>query len=195
MLNRHWLVFRTGFTLIELLVVIAVIAILMVVTVIILNPGELLKQSRDSNRLSDMATLKNALALYMTDVSVPSLGTKGTCYTYMASSGGATPCIWFTTASTTTNVSSSRAVDGAGWIPVNFQLISAGLPIRQIPVDPIANSTSTFYSYATNGATLFKLAAKMESIKFNFNGSGDVVSKDGGLSTSTYETGPGAPTL
>jgi prepilin-type N-terminal cleavage/methylation domain-containing protein len=185
---------RFGFTLVELLVVIAVIAILMVVVVLVINPGELLRQSRDSNRLSDMATLKSAIMLFTADVAT-SLGTSGKCYTYMASSTATTSCTWFSTASTTVNVSSSKAVDGTGWIPVNFQLISAGVPIRQIPVDPIPNNTSTFYSYAASGTTLFKLAAKMESAKFNFGGSGDVVSTDGGTSTSTYETGSGTGTL
>ncbi|KKW47096.1 MAG: hypothetical protein UY99_C0042G0007, partial [Parcubacteria group bacterium GW2011_GWA1_59_11] len=43
---------RSSFTLIELLVVIAIVAILSAVVIITLNPAELLKQSRDSNRLS-----------------------------------------------------------------------------------------------------------------------------------------------
>ena len=47
---------RSAFTLIELLVVIAILAILAVVVVLVLNPAELLKQSRDANRLSDMQT-------------------------------------------------------------------------------------------------------------------------------------------
>ena len=58
---------HTGFTLIELLVVIAIIAILAVIVVLTLNPAQLLEQSRDANRLSDMATLTSALNLYATD--------------------------------------------------------------------------------------------------------------------------------
>jgi prepilin-type N-terminal cleavage/methylation domain-containing protein len=50
-----------GFTLIELLVVIAIIAILSVVVVLSLNPAEMLRRGRDSNRLSDMDTLTHAL--------------------------------------------------------------------------------------------------------------------------------------
>jgi prepilin-type N-terminal cleavage/methylation domain-containing protein len=49
----------TGFTLIELLVVIAIIAILAVVVVLTLNPVQLLAESRDANRVSDMATLQS----------------------------------------------------------------------------------------------------------------------------------------
>src|SRR5271163_765603 len=61
--------FRKGFTLIELLVVIAIIAILAVVVILTLNPAELLRQARDSNRESDFATLKSAIGLYSADVS------------------------------------------------------------------------------------------------------------------------------
>src|SRR6185437_16819322 len=64
---------RKGFTLIELLVVIAIIAILAVVVVLTLNPAELLRQARDSNRTSDFATLKSALGLYGADVSTTTL--------------------------------------------------------------------------------------------------------------------------
>ena len=60
---------RKGFTLIELLVVIAIIAVLAVVVVLTLNPAELLRQARDSNRLSDFATMKSAISLYATDVA------------------------------------------------------------------------------------------------------------------------------
>lgn len=55
---------QSAFTLIELLVVIAIIAILAVVVVLALNPAQLLAQSRDVNRVSDMATLNTALGLY-----------------------------------------------------------------------------------------------------------------------------------
>ncbi len=56
--ERH----SSAFTLIELLVVIAVIAILSVVVVLSLNPGELLRESRDTTRISDLDTLNRALS-------------------------------------------------------------------------------------------------------------------------------------
>jgi prepilin-type N-terminal cleavage/methylation domain-containing protein len=58
---------RRGFTLIELLVVIAIIAVLAIVVVLTLNPAQLLKQSRDSGRLSDMNTITSALNIYNED--------------------------------------------------------------------------------------------------------------------------------
>lgn len=59
---------RKSFTLIELLVVLALVAILSVVVVVTLNPAELLKQARDSNRLSDLATINTSLNLFSADV-------------------------------------------------------------------------------------------------------------------------------
>ncbi|MCX6788427.1 MAG: type II secretion system protein, partial [Candidatus Jorgensenbacteria bacterium] len=60
---------KLGFTLVELLIVIAILAILAVAVVLVLNPAQLLKQGRDSTRLSDMAALNSALALFNTDVA------------------------------------------------------------------------------------------------------------------------------
>ena len=85
---------KRGFTLIELLVVIAIIAILAVVVVLVLNPAELLKQSRDSNRLSDLSTLKTGISLYIQDGQLPNLasstyGFTG-CYLSTISGNGTT---------------------------------------------------------------------------------------------------------
>lgn len=58
-----------GFTLLELLIVITILAILAVIIIFVLNPAETLKKSRDVQRLSDLATLKNAISLYTTTVN------------------------------------------------------------------------------------------------------------------------------
>lgn len=192
---------RSGFTLIELLVVIAIIAILSVVVILTLNPAELLRQARDSNRVSDMATLKSALSLFEADVatsSVNALGAYGTLYansaattvssTYITANG--LPVGSWGYATTTVGVvstSASRAVNGSGWIPTSLSSISSGAPIGSLPVDPVNNASFT-YTFAAS-STVFKLATKMESTKYNFGGGGDVVSSDGGNSTTTYEQG------
>src|SRR5271156_6624921 len=81
---------KKGFTLIELLVVIAIIAILSVVVILTLNPAELLRQSRDSDRISDLCTLRTALALYLTATYVPNLASSSFGYTacYLSSPAG-----------------------------------------------------------------------------------------------------------
>ena len=189
-----------GFTLIELLVVIAIIAILAVVVVLTLNPAELLRQARDSNRVSDFATLKSALSLYATDVST-STSMNGGAYKLFTADPSAsvvtstylstTSSVWGFAGSelSVQNTTSSRAVDGSGWIPVNLNAISSGAPISSYPVDPVNTGTSTnLYMYAAS-STSFKLASRMESVKYGTGGSGDVQTGDGGNSTSTFEAG------
>ena len=54
---------------------------LSVVVILTLNPAELLRQSRDANRLSDLTTMNSAINLYNTDQSgtpTYSLGTPST---------------------------------------------------------------------------------------------------------------------
>lgn len=62
-----------GFTLLELLIVIAILAVLSVSLVLVLNPAESLRKARDVQRMSDLATLKTAIGLYMTSVATPTI--------------------------------------------------------------------------------------------------------------------------
>lgn len=192
---------KKGFTLIELLVVIAIIAILAVVVILTLNPAELLRQSRDANRVSDFATIKSALSIFEVDVSTSSpiaLGTYGDLYanasatvvssTYISGAADPTNSWGYATTSVTVVIpSSSRSVNGTGWIPVNLTAISSGAPIGNLPVDPVNNGSYT-YTYSPS-SSVFKLAAKMESYKYGTGGPNDVVTSDGGQSTTTYEQG------
>ena len=166
-----------GFTLIELLVVIAIIAILSVVVILTLNPAELLRQSRDSNRLSDMATLNSALGVYAEDVG-GSMGTASTTYISVpdpsANIGGSqcqglgmlaqstsTGWVYQCAASTT-----YRNIGSTGWVPLNFKSISSGAPFGALPQDPINQTSSNlFYTYTTDGKT-YEVTALMESRKY-----------------------------
>ena len=204
---------RKGFTLIELLVVIAIIAILAVVVVLTLNPAQLLAQSRDSNRVSDFATLKSAIALYQADSSSTFIGNSASVYGAYAGTLPASAILtatntaagWgFVSADITTPVPSAlRGVNGTstGWLPINFGGISSGAPFGILPVDPLGTAVNTncaggpcVYMYVTNtvsGNSVYKLVNKMESSKYGSGGSGDVETNDGGNSTSTYEQGTG----
>ena len=190
---------RGGFTLVELLVVIAIIAILAVVVVLVLNPSELLRQSRDSSRISDMTNLKHAVLLTLTDNPNGSLASSTfgytACYLSTTSGNGTTSprCGVFANAAYTTDVSDTPALyrknDSTGWLPVDFRL-SIGAPFGTLPVDPI-NNAKFYYAYAATltGGKFFEIDAFIESQKYGFNGSMDVVSKDGGDNTSTLEMG------
>jgi prepilin-type N-terminal cleavage/methylation domain-containing protein len=166
---------RSGFTLIELLVVIAIIAILAVVVVLTLNPAELLRQSRDSNRLSDMATVQNALNIYSTDqVGTPgfSLGNASSVYLSLPDTSNICANLGLSTTSPSginyacASSTSSRNINGSGWIPVNLASTTAGSPLSSLPIDPInQSSTGLYYSYYTNG-TQYEATALFESSKY-----------------------------
>jgi prepilin-type N-terminal cleavage/methylation domain-containing protein len=192
-----------AFTLIELLVVIAVIAILAVVVVLVLNPAELLKQSRDANRLSDMATLTNAINLYNTDQSgVPSfsMGSSSVVYVSIADPAATSTLgdqcqglgLFPLPANYTYHCAASstlRNVDDTGWIPIDFKTISSGAPIGSLPIDPTNSSSSRlYYTYTTNG-TQFELTMAPESAKYQLAGINDIVSTDGGTNAYLYEKG------
>jgi len=142
---------KKGFTLIELLVVIAILAILATVIVVIINPGELLKQARDTTRISDLAAINSAIALYLSDVSTPYLaGASTACTTATArcTIGTTTP---FATAC---SASAVTAVDGTGWVLVKFTDISSGSPLARLPLDP-SQSATNYYAYACgNGSSV-----------------------------------------
>ncbi len=169
-----------AFTLIELLIVIAIIAVLSVVVILTLNPVELLKQARDANRISDMATLTTAVNLFLTDTGgSASLGLASTSYisitdpTATSTTGNQCQGLNLPALSTSTGQnwqcaasSTARKNDGTGWLPLNFSTLSTGSPLGQLPQDPI-NQTSSglFYSYSAQG-TQYAVAAIMESSKY-----------------------------
>ncbi len=193
---------KKGFTLIELLVVIAIIAILSVVVILTLNPAELLRQSRDSNRISDLSVMKSAISFYLVSASTPTLGSS--TYAYVGATGTSGPsstaavAAYFSqfASSSMANVVSStvRNVDGTGWVPIPFSSITpGGSPIGSLPVDPLgnnANDNTHYYAYeASSTGLVFKLDAHMESGKYSNGGTNDVVSTDGGLDNYSYEVG------
>ncbi len=184
---------RKSFTLIELLVVLALVAILSVVVILTLNPAELIKQARDSNRLSDLSTINTALNLFSADVTSGFMGTSTVVYVSIPStsptcSGLGLPTLPSTYTYNCVTSATLRNTDGTGWVPVNFQRISSNSPISQLPIDPI-NTTSTrlYYTYVSGGS--WELNASIEAVKNKLGGSGDLVSKDGGSAASQYEIG------
>ncbi len=177
-------IMKKGFTLIELLIVIGILAILTAAVVIVLNPAELLKQARDSQRLTDLDAMKNAIALFLADEKTftgnGSIVTSN-CYVYPASV--AANCGGRHGAKTTT-AAQSTVITGTGWVPINLSAISSGSPLSALPIDP-TNSTTYFYSFSGDTTALtFELDAVLESSKYSTKMTGD-----GGNSASFYEVG------
>lgn len=198
-----------GFTLLELLIVIAILAILGAVAIFVLNPAETLRETRDTQRISDLATLKTAIALFVT---------KSTSTVYLDGNSnvncrnGATPKIFYSVPSDTTQItditfdstginaaSSSQATsanytstDGTGWIKLNLSSLVGGSPISDMPVDPTntigtasaVTSTDYVYRFACQTDTTFEVNAQLESTAI-----GARKARDGGNNALFYEVG------
>ena len=71
---------KKGFTLLELLIVIAIIAVLSTLLIVVLDPSETLKRTRDSQRVADLNTMKTAIGIYLAESPNPSLDSgQGDC--------------------------------------------------------------------------------------------------------------------
>ncbi len=156
---------KKGFTLIELLVVIGILAILTAAVVVVLNPAELLRQSRDAQRMSDMDALRGSINLFLSTVSSPTFASSGQFVTNTAGanfSGGI-----FTAGALTVNT--STLVTGTGWVPINFGLMSSTVgsaPLSALPIDPI-NDGNYAYAGAFNSPNLqYELDTRLESTKY-----------------------------
>ncbi len=173
-----------GFTLIELLVVIAIVAVLATAVVVILNPAQLVRQGRDSTRISDLSAIHSALALYLSDVVSPVFTATTTC-TRATSTDNPTGFDAAVSSSLTTT-------GGAGWVNVNLGSISGGSPLSRLPLDPTNDSTNKYcFKIASSTLLTYELDANMESGKYANGGASDVESnnKDGGNSDTWYEVG------
>jgi len=161
---------RASFTLIELLIVVTLLAILGAVVVVVLNPAEMMRQSRDSTRLYDLQQLNKVLSFIQVDQPALNFGSSSVVYVSIpdASSTCANlglptlPSGWAYACSNSFNY---KKINGNGWVPVNFTQFSGGSPISKLPIDPV-NSTSTgeYYTYVTGGS--WKLTARLVSEKY-----------------------------
>ncbi|OGE83914.1 MAG: hypothetical protein A3B23_03430 [Candidatus Colwellbacteria bacterium RIFCSPLOWO2_01_FULL_48_10] len=206
-----------GFTLLELLIVITIISVLSVILIVALNPAETLRKARDTQRMSDMASVKTAIGIYVTTKTTPQLdGISGTVNDLCQATTGTWASgdkIWYSVSSISdTLVDGSTAapvvttaadlgnVDGTGWVKVNLGSITGGSPISNLPIDPINDigfggsdtATVTYealvYRYACAADNVtFELNARLESVAFLTDDDRD--GKDGGNDANYYEVG------
>lgn len=166
---------QKGFTLMELLIVIGILAILATAVVLVINPAQMLAQARDSQRISDLSSLKSAVAYYLATATTPALGAGPFCM----NNSSACPMTG------TCTVNSTLAVNGTGWVDVDLTGTSGGSSISSLPVDP-TNSATYQYCYDADATNLvFELDANLESTKYADAYEG----KDGGDNADWYEVG------
>jgi len=160
---------KKGFTLVELLIVIGILAILTAAVVVVLNPAELLKQARDSQRLADLDAVRSAINLWLATDTTGTLSATTTCMVDYTND----PTGWTCAANSTTGVT------GVGWVNINFSGMTGGSPLGALPFDPVNNAVYAYgyKSTATNSA--YKIVARLESEKYKNN-----MTTDGG-STNT----------
>ncbi len=183
-INKHR---NRGFTLIELLIVIGILAILATVVLLVINPAQLIKQTRDANRLTELNQIDKALALFESFggasmglpmnvyVSIPcdspdfiNLPALGPGYVYSCSSSA-----------------NYRKVNGSGWLPVDFTSIQSqvGTLFSALPIDPLNMVAGGFYYTYIRGS--WALSASMESERYIAANA----ALDGGRLSSRYEAG------
>lgn len=192
---------QKGFTLVELLIVITILVILGVVVIVLIDPAEILAQSRDAQRISDLASMKGAIQLTLS--STTPLSTS--CYNTAAPTGSNQPTAnIFTTLMTavgvsgygTTATSSALLVDGTGWVRLDYRAATTGKALTSLPLDPTnALSSGLYYRWGCNkfSTYLYEVDAALESEKYKpsctATNCDDKASKDGGNSATRYEMG------
>lgn len=166
-----------GFTLVELLVVIAIIAILAAVVVLIINPLELTRRSRDAARLTDLSNLQQAINVAVQEAT--NAGQNILC------NGANPPCA-------SNSVNGSRNNNGSGWVRVNLSASGGSVSVPTLPIDPTNTNTGAgngyHYLYCAgtppSGSEGWEIVGRLES-----QAQTGKMKTDGGTDDNLYETG------
>ncbi len=152
---------KRSFTLIELLIVLALISILASILIVILKPGEILKRSRDTKRISDLNNLDKLIQLMSTyDPNFNELNYASSNIVYISLQDSNSNCSsyqnqlpplpsgWSYRCSP-----NPQNIDGTGWIPIPFNT-NPLININKLPIDPI-NKPPYYYSFVVGGSYAF----------------------------------------
>lgn len=181
---------QKGFTLVELMIVLAILALLAAIVIFALNPAQLFARARDSQRFADLKALTTAINYYLVVTTTPVLdgGTNTLCV-----GGTGSDTLWATSAGTVTapfvtwSSSTSRDMDGDGWIKINFSA-TGETPLGSLPMDPknggASASPSTLYTFTCDTNQGYEINANLESATYKGQ-----EATDGGDGVAVYEVG------
>ncbi len=181
-----------SFTLIEMLITVAIIAVLMTVVVLAINPNEMTKKARDTQRLTDISNLQMIMELARSEGMLNVSYCDGT--KIYASLPSETP---LSNSNLPAGVSwaqvsrdNIRNADGTGWLPFNFKNL-VGLQVTVLPVDPKNSlNDSLYYTFYCNPQRQYIFTAYPESKTFGPKGGKDSKTiADGGPDPYVYEVG------
>jgi hypothetical protein len=162
--------------------------------VLVVNPGELLAQARDSTRVGELNSLSSAISLYSNSIVGGYKGEDNTVYISIPDTSStcanltdlpSLPAGWSYNCVTEENLQNP---DGTGWLPINLNAMPGGSPFEQVPIDPKnEEALTTYYAYVYDSTTgNFALTALLESEK-----QGVEAYEDGGNDPSRFEIGKG----
>ena len=180
-----------SFTLVELLIVIAILAILAAAVIIVINPSEMMSQARDTERVSSVKSVRDAIDILTVDDPSASLGTSNIVSVSVPDTSPTCanltglpilPPGWTYRCVTTANL---RNTDSTGWIPINLNAIKGGSPIPLLPIDPVNTVASGRYYMYIRG-TSYEIDSSVESAQFREK---KTIASDGGDDPYMYETG------
>jgi prepilin-type N-terminal cleavage/methylation domain-containing protein len=182
---------KKGFTLIELLVAITILTILATVAVLVVNPAEYLKQSRDTKRIGDIKTIDDAISTSLANSPNMALGTATVVYVSIPDTATNCPTLAVTLPTLPTGwsyycsaVANYRKTNGTGWVPINFDALSTKSPMATLPIDQTNDvSKGLYYTYIPGGS--YALSATLESDKYLKQSA----SNDGGYDPARFEQG------
>jgi prepilin-type N-terminal cleavage/methylation domain-containing protein len=172
-----------GFTLIELLVVMGILGVLMAVTILVINPAEYLKRSRDTQRISDIQTVHSAVSLAVASGVV--LGSHTNCYATIA----ATPAVICNGGASVSPTVGDRTATGAtGWV----HGVDISSSFGALPIDPSSSASTFFYLWAISSSTYELNVATLESVYYVTTN--PVAANDGGNANASCVAGTFAAT-